>query len=311
MHPTKKDTLWKGILEDFFRQFLSFFFEEAEVLFDMKRPFEFLDKEIAHAGMDNAVRHPVFVDMLVKVYKHHTDDFVLFHIEVQGSRSSFFSLRMFRYFIRLFNKYQKQIGSHVIFTDKSKLVHPASYSYNFFGTVLTFRYDSYAIAAQSETVLNRDKNPLAFIFLTVLLAHKKNKIADVDLLRQKIVLGEKLFRENWTDSQKFRLLYFLKNYIHFDNNNLNCKFNEAIQFIAGKKTTNMGMIEVITQHAEDQANIKTALNMIKKGFKISIIHEVTGVPLKDVKWLQTKYKKSVLSGRPMNLYLFGADEPLN
>ncbi|TAM96844.1 MAG: hypothetical protein EPN39_12730 [Chitinophagaceae bacterium] len=42
----RDDTLWKGILENLFDDFLRFFFPDADDLFDMKKGFEFLDKEL-------------------------------------------------------------------------------------------------------------------------------------------------------------------------------------------------------------------------------------------------------------------------
>ena len=42
----RDDTLWKGILEDLFDDFLRFFYLNADDIFDMSRGFDFLDKEL-------------------------------------------------------------------------------------------------------------------------------------------------------------------------------------------------------------------------------------------------------------------------
>ena len=39
------DPLWKSILEQTFSHFLRFIFHEADAVFDLSRPFDYLDKE--------------------------------------------------------------------------------------------------------------------------------------------------------------------------------------------------------------------------------------------------------------------------
>lgn len=63
----KDDTLWKGILENVFDDFLTFFFEDAEKLFDMSKGFQFLDKELEQLFPAEDMQYPKFVDKLVKV----------------------------------------------------------------------------------------------------------------------------------------------------------------------------------------------------------------------------------------------------
>ena len=46
MEPGTKDILWKGIIEDLFADFLRFFYERADEVFDMDQGFAFLDKEL-------------------------------------------------------------------------------------------------------------------------------------------------------------------------------------------------------------------------------------------------------------------------
>lgn len=63
------DTLWKGLLENLFDDFLRFFFKDAERLFDMKRGFQFLDKELEQLALSEAGSSASkFVDKLVKVF---------------------------------------------------------------------------------------------------------------------------------------------------------------------------------------------------------------------------------------------------
>jgi hypothetical protein len=96
------DILWKSLLEVVFDDLLRFLFPRVEEVFDFKRGFEFLDKELAQMypepGKEPSTR---FVDKLVKVFrKDGKEEWLLVHIEVQGPTSSRapFAERMFRYF---------------------------------------------------------------------------------------------------------------------------------------------------------------------------------------------------------------------
>jgi len=80
------DSLWKAILEDLFADFLRFFFSNADTIFDMKKGFEYLDKEMAQIAIESDLESPKYVDKLVKAYTHTGDEqWVLVHVEVQGS----------------------------------------------------------------------------------------------------------------------------------------------------------------------------------------------------------------------------------
>lgn len=80
----KDDSLWKGILEDVFPHFLRFVFSNAHDLFDFKKGFMFLDKELNE--LFSAPKKPSgqrFVDKLVQVsLKDGKKQWLLIHIEV-------------------------------------------------------------------------------------------------------------------------------------------------------------------------------------------------------------------------------------
>ena len=52
------DSLWKGILEDLFADFLRFFFSNADGIFDMKKGFEYHDKEMAQIAIESDPESP-------------------------------------------------------------------------------------------------------------------------------------------------------------------------------------------------------------------------------------------------------------
>jgi predicted transposase YdaD len=100
------DKLWKGAIEDLVVDFLRFFYQDADNIFDFSKKPEFLDKELEELFPDqkNTTRH---VDKLVKVWlKDGSVKWILIHCEVQGYGDKDFELRMFIYFYRIFRRYK-------------------------------------------------------------------------------------------------------------------------------------------------------------------------------------------------------------
>ena len=95
---------------------------------------------------------------------------VLVHVEVQGYRETEFSRRMFIYFYRIFDKFNRDILSIAVFADLSETFKPDSFNYEFFGCELSFRYRTYKILEQDDEELEASDNPFAL----VVLAAKRN-----------------------------------------------------------------------------------------------------------------------------------------
>ena len=67
---TDSDSLWKGIIEEIFDDLLRFVFPGADQVFDMKRKFGFLDKELAELYSEPEKQSATRIaDKLVKVYR--------------------------------------------------------------------------------------------------------------------------------------------------------------------------------------------------------------------------------------------------
>src|SRR5699024_8764934 len=104
-----------------FDDFLHFYFTDADQLFDMKKGFQFLDKELEQLFPTDEMKAPKYVDKLVKVYrKDGTEEWLLIHIEIQGYRDKEFTKRVFTYWYRILDRYNKPVTTFVIFTDSNK-----------------------------------------------------------------------------------------------------------------------------------------------------------------------------------------------
>jgi predicted transposase YdaD len=268
----RDDSLWKAILEDVFDDFLRFFFENADELFDINRGFEFLDKELEQLFPTNPDDFsPRYVDKLVKVFtKTGIEQWVLVHIEVQGSTDKEFSHRMFQYFYRIYDRYQRPITAVAILTDKNKRFKPHFFEQTYLGTTLRYDFNAYKILEQNEERLVESNNPFAMVILTALVALKKGKISEDELLSEKIALARRLFEKEFSKDKIRAVMNFLKLYIRFRNTEKLIKFEQEITTLTNKSTQTMGIEAFILDRAERIGEKRGIEKGIKKGIKEGI-----------------------------------------
>jgi len=271
------DTLWKSLLEDVFDDFFLFFFEEYKDKFDLNKGFEFLDKELEQLFPDEGTEtsSPRFVDKLVKVFrKDGGDEWILVHIEVQGYRDTDFPKRMFTYFYRIMDKFNKAVTSIAIFTDINKHFKPSEYRYSFMGVENTFKYNTYKIIDQDEDALLKSENPFAIVVLTVLLALKKGKLPEEDILSLKVALARALLRKAIPKKKARAMMNFLRYYVRFEKPENAIKFDQEINILTNKNLATMGIEEFLLQRAEKkgrQVGRKEAIKETKAIFVKSLL----------------------------------------
>jgi hypothetical protein len=263
----RDDILWKGILEDVFDDFLRFFFEDADKLFDTTKGFAFLDKELEQLYPEDEIQASRVVDKLVKVFmREGNDEYMLLHIEVQGYKGTNFEGRMATYFSRIADKYKKPVVAIAILTDANKKFRPVAYQYNYLDTSLAYRFKVYKIIDQQEAALRRNTNPFAVVILTVLLALKKRRLKDHELFSQKLGLAKNLLRRKIPAGKTRRLLRFLKYYVQFGNKENVGNFDNAICKLTNKKEA-MGIEEFMLDRAKKEGIEEGLKKGLKKGLK--------------------------------------------
>ena len=249
----RDDTLWKSLLEDVFGDFLTFFYPNADEIFDLDKGFEYLDKELEQLfPPDDDSYAPRFVDKLVKVFtKDGEDKWILVHVEVQGYTDKHFAERMFTYYYRILDKYQRPITAFAILTDGNKSYHPKRHERTFLGTRVLYEFNSYKVISQPEEPLLSSENPFAMVILVVQAAIHSNKLNDEELLSLKINLTKRLLTKRIDKTKIRKLLNFLKFYIRFENNETVVKFEKELDFITQNKQT-MGLEEFLLDRAKKE-----------------------------------------------------------
>ena len=208
----KKDALWKGIIEDLFEDFLFFFFPEESQNIDFDRGFDFLDKEL-HQLFPESKNQGRIADKLVKVFLLNGEEqWILIHIEVQGYNEAFFSKRMFTYFYRIYDKFERPITALAIFTDGDSLFHPNSYHLDFWDTSMIYRFRTFKVKNKKQEYFNKHpNNPFSIILEAVWIELQKGKA--IDRSKLKIGITKKLLQSGLPKQKIERLYRFIHYYI--------------------------------------------------------------------------------------------------
>ena len=133
------DEAWKKVIERFFPHFLRFFVPQLYEDVDFSKWF-FLDKEMEQLAQ-RSLKGSKFVDKLVQVYlKDGSERWILVHIEVQAEEDEEFSLRMFRYFYRIFDRYGKPVVSVAILASPESEAVAGKFELKEYGSGIEFQY---------------------------------------------------------------------------------------------------------------------------------------------------------------------------
>src|SRR5690606_29571839 len=140
----------------------------VETFLDFDKGFEFLDKELEQVfPPENGEYSLKVIDKLVKAYtRNGGEEWILVHIEVQGQYHKDFGRRMFTYFYRILDKYQKPVTAYAIFTEANTLIRPDSFFLDYMGTRLLYTFNTYKIAGDNDEELLASNNPFAMVILT-------------------------------------------------------------------------------------------------------------------------------------------------
>ena len=216
---SKKDMIdydgrWKTIIEQLFDDFVAFFMPDLFEEIDFSKGVVFLDKELQNIMPQKERKGKRISDCLAKVFlKNGKEKWILVHIEVQSSDKPNFSARMFKYFYRIFDKHQRDIAAIAIFTHDKHTKNAGIYRKDFFGTRITYEYNTYKISEQSVENLQQQLNPFALAVLAnkYVLA-SKNK--DKQRLQFKIQLLQLLRKRNFSRKRIVAVFVSIKNIKH-------------------------------------------------------------------------------------------------
>lgn len=193
---TEYDSPWKEFLDAFLEPFIEFGFPDLHGAIDWSEPIVALDKElqqiapISDAGMRT-------VDKLVEVRLLDGDSkWLLIHMEVQSQRIEKFADRMFVYYYRIRDKYDKPLVSLAVLGDNHLNWRPNCFTENQFGCRVEFHFPILKLLDYQDSISDLESSDN--VFATMVLVH---------LLTQQTA-GDPVSREKW----KLRVMRSLYNH---------------------------------------------------------------------------------------------------
>ncbi len=157
--PIDHDRLFKELLTTFFLEFLQLFLPDVITYLDPES-LTFLDKEVF---TDVTAGQRYEADLLVQARFQSQPSYFLIHVENQATAQTTFGQRMFRYFARLYEKYDYPVYPVVVFSyDQPRTPAASQFTLEFADlAVLQFRYRVIQLNQLHWRDFLRQSNPVA------------------------------------------------------------------------------------------------------------------------------------------------------
>jgi len=261
------DSPWKEILERYFQEFLEFFFPVAYAGIDWSKPYEFLDKELQQIVRD-AEQGRRLVDKLVKVYTTEGEEaWVVVHVEVQGQHETDFAKRMFVYYYRLFDRYNRRVVSLAVFADDSKTWRPKRFTSELWGCKAQFTFPTVKLMDYDnrEVELESEPNPFGIVVLAYLKTRATRKHPE-DRLQWKFRLCKLLYGRGYNKQDILELARFI-DWLMILPKELETKFDEMLfQYEENQKMRYIASFErYFLEKGEENGQRKARLETLHEG----------------------------------------------
>jgi predicted transposase YdaD len=169
---TDYDSPWKDILETYFQSALELCFPQIARQINWGKGVQLLSKEFQKIVRRSELGRRS-VDVLVQVWSvAGPEQWVLLHVEVQAQRDPEFPRRMFDYYSRICQRYNRPVASLAILADAQPRWKPARFQQALWGCESQLRFPVCKLLdlARAETRLLRNPNPFAIVVLAQIKA---------------------------------------------------------------------------------------------------------------------------------------------
>jgi hypothetical protein len=207
---TPIDSPWKKLIEQYFEQFMAFFFSDIHAMIDWTQGYEFLDQEFQQIVRDAELGKRL-ADKLVKAWEKNGEPAIIYiHIEVQGQYDDSFEQRMYVYNYRTYDRFFQPIISVAILGDSSPNWQPRCFGYEKGECRLSFQFPTIKLLdyKERETELKQSQNP----FATVVRIHLKGLETRENPTRRfywKKELTKALYEANYSPKEILELFHFM------------------------------------------------------------------------------------------------------
>jgi predicted transposase YdaD len=274
------DRLFKELISTFFVEFLDLFLPQVAQEID-RDSIHFLPQDIF---TDVTYGEKKEIDLLAQVKYGQQDTYFLIHVENQSYTQSEFAKRMFKYFARLYEKYDLPIYPVVIFSfDEPKRAESTNHCVTFTDlNVLDFNFRAIQLNRLSWRDYLTQPNPVA----AALMAKMRIPTSERSQVKAECL---RLLTTLKLDPARMQLISgFVDTYLRLDVTE-----EEAFQAVIDT----MGLaeqeevMEIVTSWGEKAAQ-KTreeiALNLLRRGTVIEEVAQITGLNIEQVQQLQVQ-----------------------
>lgn len=299
------DYLWKKMITDLFEDFIQFVIPELYDHVDWSKKPLSLEQEL-HKISSGIKKGQRTADKLFNVHlKNGTDQWILIHIEIQGSKDPDFSKRMFQYYYRIFDKHNKDIVAIALLTDSNRSFHPNKFTQEMFGTKLSYKYNSIKLMSLNQEQLKASKSPIALTLLAgqYLVQSKWKSELRYQYKREliKLVLQDETITRHEKSEVISTLLFFIDKLLRIPNEYTQ-KLEYEIQTILKEENrmdekwnledapTFKGVFEALRKEEREEGRsegekakaIAIAKKMLLKGLDVQLIADTTELPLEEI-----------------------------
>ncbi len=204
------DSPWKEALERYLPEFLALLFPRVHAGIDWSRGYQFLDKELQKVVRDAELGRRL-ADKLVRVTDTAgLEDWLLIHIEVEGSGEADLSERLFVYNYRIFDRHRRPVVSLAVLADERPDWRPHRFGWKRWGCAVGIRFPSVKLvdfrARWAE--LEASTNPFAVVVQAHLKTQETRRAPDARY-RAKLALARGLYRRGWPRADVLELFRFI------------------------------------------------------------------------------------------------------
>lgn len=277
-------------LAELFQEFIEFFAPSLSEQIDFTKKADFLQQELYQQIIQKKGKN--YADLIVKVFlKNGEEKFILVHIEVQAIGGEAFAERMFRYFYRIYDKFNVEVYAIALLTDATYQSHNEKFNYSFHGTELTYRYNTYKFHGKDPEKLKQSSNPFALAVTAGIYASKsKNNEEKRYKFKEELI---KLILQKYSHrDEKFltALIYFVDYLLQVPeewNEKLKVELEPMIKegeaYMKGfKRLKDTPTFGLIYKEAEEKGREEVAKRLINKNFSDTEVSDLTGLDMEKI-----------------------------
>lgn len=255
------DKFLKAAFEEWFPALLRFFYPDADQIFDFEREIEFLDKELRKIIPERErSKGDREADLLAKVFlKDGTERWIICNVEIEAGGSPAFPFRLFQYWYRCIDKFNREAMSIAVYTGDEFQSHPSVYQRRLLDTEVSFKFRGFHIFERSDEELLEMGNPFALVVLAAKKAAAYDYLTDKQLNRTRVLILQALRQSgNYSIQQIENFAHFLTHFIYIQDKKENRIFDEALQQVTSGGLT-MGIVETVKAIAREEGKLEGKL----------------------------------------------------